>query len=74
MLGMLAAMLHQWMVVLSGESPIGASAATEIKPVAVDHAELAEASALGRRVAEVARVLRRGKSGVSDQSSVISHQ
>jgi NAD(P)H dehydrogenase (quinone) len=61
MFGMLAAMLHQWMLVVSGESPIGASAATEIKPTAVDQTELAEAHALGRRVAEVARIVRRGK-------------
>ncbi len=61
MLGMLAAMLHQWMIVLSGESPIGASAATECKPVPVDERELAEARALGRRLAEVAATVRRGK-------------
>jgi NAD(P)H dehydrogenase (quinone) len=61
MLGMLAAMLHQWMIVLSGESPIGASAATECKPIPLDEQELAEARALGRRLAEVAGTLRRGK-------------
>ena len=60
MLGMLTAMLHQWMLVVSGESPIGASAATEIKPIALDQNELAEAHALGRRVAEVARIVRLG--------------
>jgi NAD(P)H dehydrogenase (quinone) len=66
MVGMLAAMLHQWMLVLSGESPIGASAATEIKPVAVDDRELAEAHALGRRVAEVARIVRVGRREIKE--------
>jgi len=61
MIGMLAAMLHQWMLVLSGESPIGASAATEIKPIAVDQTELAEAHALGRRLADVAKAMRQGR-------------
>jgi NAD(P)H dehydrogenase (quinone) len=61
-LSILAAMLHHWMLVLSGESPVGASAATESKPIPVDAQELAEAHALGRRVAEVARIVRRGSS------------
>ena len=69
MIGMLAAMLHQWMLVLSGESPIGASAATESKPIPIDASELAEARALGRRVAEVARIV---KSGVRSQDNRIS--
>jgi NAD(P)H dehydrogenase (quinone) len=64
MLGMLAAMLHQWMLIVSGESPIGASAATESKPIPIDEHELAEAHALGRRVAEVARIVRQGKNHV----------
>ena len=63
MLGMIAAMLHQWMLVISGESPIGASAVTEAKPIPIDEHELAEARALGRRVAEVARIVRQGKTG-----------
>jgi NAD(P)H dehydrogenase (quinone) len=67
MLGMLAAMLHQWMIVLSGESPIGASAATETKPVPVDQHELAEARALGRRLAEVAATVRRGRTAGLEQ-------
>lgn len=60
-LSILTAMLHHRMVVLSGESPVGASAATEAKAVAVDESELAEAFDLGRRVAEVAWVVKRGK-------------
>jgi len=66
MLGMLAAMLHQWMIVLSGESPIGASAATEIKPIPLDQHELAEARALGRRLAEVAAIMRRGQNATTE--------
>jgi NAD(P)H dehydrogenase (quinone) len=60
-LSILAAMLHHRMLVLSGESPVGASAATEAKAVAVDENELAEAFALGQRVAEVAALVRRGR-------------
>ncbi|MCM2269640.1 MAG: flavodoxin family protein [Thermoanaerobaculia bacterium] len=57
LLAILTAMLHHRMVVVSGESPIGASAATEDKEEPIDARELAEARALGRRVAGLAGFL-----------------
>jgi NAD(P)H dehydrogenase (quinone) len=59
LLSILAAMLHHRMVVISGESPIGASAATEAKPMPVDGGELCEAFSLGRRLAEVSGRMQR---------------
>jgi NAD(P)H dehydrogenase (quinone) len=61
MLGILAAMLHHRMVVISGESAIGASAATEEDAVDLDERELQSARALGQRVAELAGALRPGR-------------
>ena len=61
MLGILAAMLHHRMVVISGESAIGASAATEESPVELDEREIQSARALGQRVAELAAALRAGR-------------
>ncbi len=61
MLGILAAMLHHRMLVISGESAIGASAATEEPPVDLDERELQSARALGQRVAELAAALRAGR-------------
>lgn len=61
MLGILAAMLHHRMLVISGESAIGASAATEEPPVDLDPRELQSARALGQRVAELAAALRAGR-------------
>lgn len=53
----LVAMLHHRMLVVSGDSPLGASAATEAKAVALDDTELGTARELGRRVAEVVHKL-----------------
>jgi NAD(P)H dehydrogenase (quinone) len=61
MLGILAAMLHHHMLVVAGDSGIGASAATEEPPVEIDARELERATALGRRVAGAARLLRAGR-------------
>ncbi len=61
MLGILAAMLHHRMVVISGESAIGASAATEESPVDLNEREMQSARALGQRVAELAAALRAGR-------------
>ncbi|MBL8224013.1 MAG: flavodoxin family protein [Chromatiales bacterium] len=60
MLGILSAMLHHHMLVVAGDSGIGASAATEGEAPGVAGADRERARALGRRVAEVAHRLRRG--------------
>ena len=65
MLSILAAMLHHRMIVISGESPIGASAATEESTVALSDKDLQSARALGQRVAEVATTLSVGRAGRS---------
>ena len=65
MLGILAAMLHHRLLVISGESPIGSSAATEESAVALSDKDLESARALGQRVAEVAATLCAGRAGRS---------
>jgi NAD(P)H dehydrogenase (quinone) len=72
MLSILAAMLQHRMIVASGESPIGASAATEAKPEAIDAQELAEAHALGGRVAQVAMRVRSGRRRSQSESDSIA--
>jgi NAD(P)H dehydrogenase (quinone) len=54
MLTILAAMLGNQMIVVSGGGAFGASATTESDSPGIDNKELADAKALGRRVAEVA--------------------
>jgi len=61
MLTILAAMLGNQMIIVSGGGAFGASATTEGKSPGVDDDELADAQALGKRVAEVAWVLKRGQ-------------
>ncbi len=60
MLTILAAMLGNQMIVVSGGGAFGASATTEGNSPGIDNNELAEAKALGRRVAEVAVLMHRG--------------
>lgn len=62
MLTILAAMLGNQMIVVSGGGAFGASATTEGDSPGIDNKELADARALGQRVAEVAKVLRAGSS------------
>ena len=59
MLTILAAMLGNQMIVVSGGGAFGASATTEGDSPGIDNKELAEAQALGRRVAEVATMFKR---------------
>ncbi len=59
MLTILAAMLGNRMIVVSGGGAFGASATTEGKSPGIDEQELADARALGRRVADVARMVKR---------------
>jgi NAD(P)H dehydrogenase (quinone) len=54
MLTILAAMLGNQMIVVSEGGAFGASATTEGDSPGIDNKELADAKALGRRVAEVA--------------------
>ena len=54
MLTILAAMLGNQMIVVSGGGAFGASATTEGDSPGIDNKELADAKALGRRVTEVA--------------------
>ena len=60
MLTILAAMLGNQMIVVSGGGAFGASATTEGDSPGIDNNELAEAKALGRRVAEVAARFKAG--------------
>jgi NAD(P)H dehydrogenase (quinone) len=60
MLTILAAMLGNQMIVVSGGGAFGASATTEGDSPGIDDRELAEARDLGRRVAEVAVIIKRG--------------
>jgi NAD(P)H dehydrogenase (quinone) len=62
MLTILAAMLGNQMIVVSGGGVFGASATTEGNSPGIDNQELADAKALGKRVAEVAMMLLRGSS------------
>ena len=60
MLTILAAMLGNQMIVVSGGGAFGASATTEGDSPGLDEKELKAARDLGRRVAEVAALLKRG--------------
>lgn len=60
MLTILAAMLGNQMIVVSGGGAFGASATTEGESPGIDDKELAEAKALGRRVADVAKLIKIG--------------
>ncbi|MDX2253460.1 MAG: NAD(P)H-dependent oxidoreductase [Nitrospira sp.] len=62
MLTMLAAMLGNQMIVVSGGGAFGASATTEGDSPGIDKKELADAKALGQRVADVAKLIRRASS------------
>lgn len=59
-LGILAAMLNNQMIVVSGGGGFGASATTGPDSPGIDEKELATARDLGKRVAEVAAVVKRG--------------
>jgi NAD(P)H dehydrogenase (quinone) len=61
MLTILAAMLGNQMIVVSGGGALGASATTEGDSPGIDEKELETARALGQRVAEVAWMVRAGK-------------
>jgi NAD(P)H dehydrogenase (quinone) len=58
MLTILAAMLGNHMIVVGGGGAFGASATTEGDSPGIDDQELADAYALGRRVADVAKLIR----------------
>ena len=60
MLTILAAMLGNQMIVVSGGGAFGASATTEGDSPGIDNKELADAKALGRRVADVAARFKAG--------------
>lgn len=62
MLTILAAMLGNQMIVVSDGGAFGASATTEGNSPGIDDRELADAKALGRRVAEVTKFVRAGSS------------
>jgi NAD(P)H dehydrogenase (quinone) len=62
MLTILAAMLGNQMIIVSGGGAFGASATTEGNSPGIDNKELADARELGRRVAEVAKMVQRGPS------------
>jgi len=60
MLSILAAMLGNQMIIVSGGGAFGASATTEGDSPGLDEKELSTAQALGKRVAEVAKIVKRG--------------
>ena len=60
LLTILAAMLGNQMIVVSGGGAFGASATTEGDSPGIDSKELAGAKDLGKRVAEVAWIIKRG--------------
>jgi NAD(P)H dehydrogenase (quinone) len=62
MLTILAAMLGNQMIVVSDGGAFGASATTEGDSPGIDDQELADARALGRRVAEVTKLVQAGSS------------
>jgi NAD(P)H dehydrogenase (quinone) len=62
MLTILAAMLGNQMIVVSGGGAFGASATTEGDSPGIDNKELADAQVLGRRVAEIAAMVKRTSS------------
>jgi NAD(P)H dehydrogenase (quinone) len=62
MLSILGAMLINQMIVVSGGGGYGASATTGPDSPGIDEKEVAEARALGTRVAEIAAVIKRGSS------------
>jgi len=57
-----AAMLVHQMIIVSGGGGFGASATTGADSPGIDEKELAEATALGKRIAEVAAIIKRGSS------------
>jgi NAD(P)H dehydrogenase (quinone) len=59
-LGILAAMLNNQMIIVSGGGGFGASATTGPDSPGIDEKELAAGRDLGKRVAEVAAVVKRG--------------
>ena len=60
MLTILAAMLGNQMIVVSGGGAFGASATTEGESQGIDSNELADAKSLGRRVAEITSIVKLG--------------
>ncbi len=62
MLTILAAMLGNQMIVVSGGGAFGASATTEGDSQGIDKKELADAKALGQRVADVAKLIGKASS------------
>ena len=60
MVSILGAMLMNQMIIVSGGGAFGASATTGADSPGIDDKELAEARALGKRVAEVAAVVKLG--------------
>jgi len=61
MLSILAAMLGNQMIVVSGGGAFGASATTEGDSPGIDKGELADARLLGMRVAEISAMLKHGQ-------------
>jgi len=62
MLSIHAAMLINQMIIVSGGGGFGASATTGPDSPGIDQKELADAAALGKRVAEVGVIVKRGSS------------
>ena len=62
MLTILAAMLGNQMIVVSGGGAFGASATTEGDSPGIDNKELADARALGQRVADIAKLIKKAAS------------
>jgi NAD(P)H dehydrogenase (quinone) len=59
-LGILAAMLNNQMLIVSGGGGFGASATTGPDSPGIDEKEVAQARDLGKRIAELAAIVKRG--------------
>ncbi|MCW5800700.1 MAG: NAD(P)H-dependent oxidoreductase [Nitrospira sp.] len=72
MISILAAMLGNYMITVSGGGAFGASATTESGSPGIDEQELSSARELGRRVADVAGAVKRGF-GLQEGRAPMSH-
>lgn len=61
LLTIVSALLHHRLILVAEGGTVGSSASTETKDEPVDETELADARALGRRLAEVSAIVRRGR-------------
>jgi NAD(P)H dehydrogenase (quinone) len=69
MLTILVAFLHNGMIAISGGGPYGAAASTETRAEPIDEPALVRARELGRRLADLSAVVRRGRDVAASATS-----